>query len=161
MGSSRRTFWIAVCCSVLQCVAACCAACFCVLQRIYQLELASRAAPEHSRRQCVAECCSMLQFICQWQLESRAAPERSRRQCVAVCCSMLQYVAVCCSTLQYVAVRCSMLQYVAVCCSIFTNGHLSHGQLQSVPDCSVDPVQRSQIGLKMPRRCRLRIHNSC
>ena len=81
---------VAVCSSVLQCVAECVA----VYCSVYQESFASLTSVCCSVLQCVVVCCSVL-------------------QCVAVCCSVLQCVAVCCSMLQYVAVCCSMLQCVA------------------------------------------------
>jgi len=93
---------VAVCCSVLQCVAVttvrCCRA-----------------------MQCVAVFCSVL------QLPQCVVAERcSVLQCFAVCCSyhsaLLQSVAVCCSVLQCFAVTtvrcCRALQCVAVFCSV-------------------------------------------
>jgi len=79
---------VAVCCSVLQCVAV------------------FRVAVCRSVSQCVAVCCSVLQCV---------AVCCSVLQCVTVCCSVLQCVAVCCSALQCVAVCCSVLQCAAVC----------------------------------------------
>ena len=67
---------VAVCCSVLQCVAECCS----VLQSV---------AVYCSVLQCVAVCCSVLQGV---------AGCCRVLQCVAGCCSMLQGVAVCKST---------------------------------------------------------------
>jgi len=73
---------VAVCCSVLQCMAVCCS----VLQCVAVCAMCIHAA-------CPVVCCSVL------------------LQCVAVCCSVLQCVAVCCSDLDStVAVRCSTLQ---------------------------------------------------
>jgi len=82
---------VAVCCSVLQCVAVwlngsqvCVAVCCSVLQGEYTQSIRS-----------VAVCCSVL-------------------QCVAVCCSVLQCVAVCCSVAEWLtSVCCSVLQCVA------------------------------------------------
>jgi len=75
---------IAVCCSVLHCLAMSCRACR--LLRISTLP---------SVVQSIAVCCSIL-------------------QCVAVCCSILQCVAVCCSILQCVAVCCSVFYLAEV-----------------------------------------------
>jgi len=115
---------VAVCCSVLQCVAVCCSVC--------------------SVMRCVAVCCSALQCVavcavCCSVLQNVAECCRVL-QSVAVCCSVLQQgnhthprlilsrmrAAVCCSVWQCVAVCCvlHMLQCVAVCCSVM--------QLQSV-----------------------------
>ena len=89
------TFDIAVCCSVLPCVAACCsvlpcvAVCCCVLP-------------------CAAACCSVLPCVCDCTWEMNASTFD-----IAVCCSVLQCVAACCSVLQCVAIQC-----VALCCSV-------------------------------------------
>jgi len=64
---------VAVCCSVLQCVAVWCS--------VSRLKL-----------QCVAMCCSVLQCVAVW-----CGVSRLKLQCVAVCCSVLQCVAVWCS----------------------------------------------------------------
>jgi len=109
---------VAVCCSMLQCVAGCCR----VLQR--HMTLLSVSGPSENDYEvvstlCVAGYCRVL-------------------QCVAVCCSVLQHVVVCCRVLQCVAashdaaerlrafrerlqgsqyvVCCRVLQGVAVCC---------------------------------------------
>jgi len=76
--------YVAVCCSMLQCVAAYVYHCCGVLQR---------DAVCCSMLQCVAVCCS------------RHVP---LLRCVAVYCSMLHCVAVCCSKLQYDAACCSL-----------------------------------------------------
>ena len=68
---------VAVCCSVLQCVAV-----------------------WNSILQCVAVCCSVLQCVAACCSVSQCVG--SVLQCVAVCCSVLQCVAVCCSVLQCV-----------------------------------------------------------
>jgi len=97
-----------VCCSVLQCVAACCSA----------IEWVSRHSDTKCVLQCVAVCCSVLQCV--------AVPISGYRdiQIPSVCCSVLQCATVCCSMLQClcryqvcVAVCCSVLQCVAACCS--------------------------------------------
>ena len=100
----RRWFYVAVCCSVLKCVAVCCD----VLQ-------------------CVVICCSMLRCVVvgysgkSVSLDSSLlVSHRSVSQCVAVCCIMLQCVAVCCSGLNCVAACCSVLWSAImgkVCCS--------------------------------------------
>ena len=89
---------VAVCCSVLQCVA-------CVA--------------------CVAVCCSVLKCVavCYWGVSKtvfwscNCVASCDVLQCVAVCYSALQCIAVCCSVLQCVAcvaVCCSALKFVAV-----------------------------------------------
>jgi len=71
--------YVAVCCSVLQCVAE--------PQRIVQ----------HSASTATLACC---------RGASKSKHPYNVLQCVAVCCSVLQCVAVCCSVLQCVAVCC-------------------------------------------------------
>ena len=93
-----------MCCSVLQCVAACCSLLqfaavwpiqfsevwvVCVCGHPYLLSIHTGV--------CVA-CCSVCSVL----------------QCVAVCCSVLQCVTMCCSVLQRVAMCCSVLQCDAV-----------------------------------------------
>ena len=88
--SSMRTtcLQVAVCCSVLQCVALCCI----VLQW-------------HVRGQCVAAvCCSMLQCDTVYCIVLH---------CVALCCIVLHCVASCCSGIQR-PVCCSVLLFVAL-----------------------------------------------
>jgi len=99
-----------VCCSVLQCVAACCSV------SIYRANLNTVS-------------CNVSQCV---------AVRGSAWQCVAVCCIVLQCIPVCCSVsvtpgllddrcvlqsyysvLQRVAACCSVLQQVAACCSVF------------------------------------------
>jgi len=77
-----------MCCSVLQCVAACCS----VLQRPNAIS------------------CTVIIFHVGVYITCLLY----RARCVAVCCSVLQRVGACCSMLQYVAVCCSALQCVAV-----------------------------------------------
>jgi len=73
---------------VLQCVALCCTLLQCVAVRVEYVGRTLRTYVYIYVLQCVAVCCSVL-------------------QCVAVCCSVLQFVAVRCSALQCVAVCCS------------------------------------------------------
>ena len=93
---------VAVCCSVLQCVALffywfCSFFCQVRLQR-------------------VAVCCSVLQCVAVsgvvvlLVLFLLLSGESSVLQRVAACCSVLQHGAVCCSVLQCAAVCCSVLQ---------------------------------------------------
>jgi len=139
---------------LVQCVAVCCSVLQCVAVATEVPEDAAFLAPLllHvpgkvccSVLQCVAVCCSVLQ----WQLRYPKTRHLWRRfystclvKCVAVCCSVLQCVAVatevpedaaylapllstclvqcvavCCIALQCVAVRCSVLHRTAVCCS--------------------------------------------
>jgi len=102
----------AVCCSVLQCVAACCS----VLQCVPVCSSLFR---------CVPMCCSVLQCV---------ARCHSVLQCVTVCCSVLHCIVVCCHLLlplsahkggskpHETATHCNTRlshcrQYVAACCS--------------------------------------------
>jgi len=77
---------VAVCCSVLQCVAA---------------PLVKALTTVHVFARLPVVCCGVLQ---------RVAVCCSVLQCVAVCYSVLQCVAVCCSVLQCVAACCSVLR---------------------------------------------------
>jgi len=92
--------YVAVCCSVLQCLAA---------------KVCCRALP------CVVVCCSVLQRDRLRRISQREdATEMPTHlllnptieECAVACCSVLYRAAACCSVL-----RCSLLQYVAVCCS--------------------------------------------
>jgi len=82
---------VAVCCSLLQCVAEC----FSVLQSV---SVCCRVF------QCVAECFSVLQSVsvcCSvgvW--DTRRSHTPYHMCCDYMCCSVLQHVAVCCSMLQ-------------------------------------------------------------
>jgi len=105
---------VAVCCSVLQCVAVWC----CVLQ-------------------CVAVCCSVFTVapappVCVYM-------RRNSRmlQCVAVCCSVLQCAAVFHTHLFVcicggIHVCCSILQFAAGCCSVFTRKSSIFQQRRSI-----------------------------
>ena len=98
---------VAVCCSVLQCVSACCrgvgtprvSKCKCV-------------AVYGSGLQCLVVCCSVLQ-----------RGENSVSQSVQVCCSIWQRVVAYGSVLQCVAVccegQCSASRHIQACCSIW------------------------------------------
>ena len=124
---------VAVCCSVLQCVAVCGS----VLQSehldLLQCSRANRVKWQGTCKtlQHTATHCNTL------QQHIRSTSIQSDKPCeVAQCCSVLQCIAVCCSVLQCVAVRalrststqpsepceaaqcCSVLQCVAVCCSV-------------------------------------------
>jgi len=70
----RACHRVAMCCSVLQCVAVCCSA-----------------------LQCLAECCSVFHLLTHQAHTRRHFVRAILLQHVAVCCSMLQDVAVCCS----------------------------------------------------------------
>jgi len=110
-GEDAATCWqcVAVCCSVLQCVAdswrwwGFLAVCCSVLQCV---------AVFCSMLQCFAVCCSVLQtHDVDGAAFSRIRPEASS---ASSCCSVLQRVAACCSVLQRVAAYCSVLE----CCSV-------------------------------------------
>jgi len=81
---------IAVCCSVLQCGAACV-----VRGRNGGCSSKSPRTPQQGRAPAASRCCSVL-------------------QCVAVRCGVLRCVAVCCSVLQCVAMCCNVC-HVCVC----------------------------------------------
>jgi len=95
--------YVAVHCSVLQCVAVCVVV-SCKNHSLVEFDI-----------RCVAVCCSMLQYV---------AVCCSVLQRVAACCCVSPRVEVsfvsaaryqmCCSVLQHVAVSCGMLQYVSV-----------------------------------------------
>ena len=96
---------VAVCCSVLQCVAVCwsvlqyvavcCSACCSVVQRGIQHDIGSVL-------QCIAVCCSACCSVVQRGIQHNIG---SVLQCVAVSYNVSQCVAVCCSVRQCVAVR--------------------------------------------------------
>jgi len=114
--------YVAVCCSVLQRIAACVV---CVLQcALQRLLVANRTHYLSccSMLQCVAVCCSVLQRIAacvvcvlQCALQRRALLVANRTHYLS-CCIMLHCVAVCCSVLQRIAAC------VGVCCSVCCNG---------------------------------------
>ena len=126
---------VAVCCSVLQCVAVFHTyGLICIPPRRECWQQPPRISRAVATRpilspqlsvwcrvlQCIAVCCSVLQCV--------AACHRVLK-CVVVCCRVLQCadatqpiichpVSVCCNVLQRVAVFCSVLQFAAVCCSV-------------------------------------------
>jgi len=120
--------YVAVCCSVLQCVAVD------VREQLLMTRFPCNHEPVHCRCLPVAHllqrvavtcvCCRVLQSMgmcC------------SVLQCVAVCCSVLQCVAVCCSVPQCAAVCCSvLLQCAAVCCSVLQCAAVCCSVLQCV-----------------------------
>jgi len=126
---------VAVCCSVLQCVAVFDVCCSVILETVLAQTRRVADASEKMQRvavccsvlQCVAVCCSVLQSVavsysrlCSRELV--ASPMRvggcSLLQYVTLCCNALQCVAICCSVLQCGAVRRSVLPCVAVCCNV-------------------------------------------
>ena len=97
---------LALCCSVLQCVAVCCSVLQCGMSACLSAGAClQRRSCSTSCLLCVAVCCSVVAVRC------------SVLQCVAVCCSVLQCGTVYCNVLQCVAACCSVLQCAAVCCS--------------------------------------------
>ena len=100
-----------VCCSVLQCVAAC----IVIVGHVPRMcndnceRCPTQIRLSSSVLQCVVECCSVLQSVAVCCIV---------QQSVAVCCSVLQCVEICCSVLQCVAVCYSVLLCYAVCCSV-------------------------------------------
>ena len=117
---------VAVCCSVLQGVAAC-------------SNVSSRLNIQGNSGVCVVafvECCRVLQFVavccrvmlcvevCCSVLKRQLVPQFTTENvcdngmCVAVCCSVLQCATLCCSVLQCVTVCYSVLQSITVCCSV-------------------------------------------
>jgi len=82
---------MAVCCSVLQCVALCCS----VLQG------------------------AAIRFAKQFDISDvQRVPSLCIIQCVVVCCSVLQCVVACCRVWQSVAGCCKVLQGFAGCCTM-------------------------------------------
>jgi len=131
---------LAVCCSVLQCVAVCCS----VLQCIWMMNLilckkalwyVSLSAYHGQRSSWINnyDCRSVLGLVTDLPSSDLFSDAKTKSNiCVAVCCSMLQYVAACCSKVHYFVVCCSMLQYVAVCCSMLQYVAVCYSMLQSV-----------------------------
>jgi len=99
---------VAVCCSVLQCVAV---RCGCILLVSVLIKFVCCNALQ-CVVQCAAVCCSMLQCVA--AVFSLYLCEELQP---AVCCNVLQCVAMRCNVLQCVATCCNVLQCVAVCCS--------------------------------------------
>ena len=81
-------FRIAVCCTVLHCLAQCCTVLHCVALCCTMLHCVG-----------VALCCTVL-------------------HCVALCCTLLHSVALCCTLLHCVALCCTVLNRVVCCRSI-------------------------------------------
>ena len=80
---------------VLQCVAVCCSVLVCVALCFVEV-------------QCGAACCSVVQYVSYTACSSHhMILSPSLPLTLQVCCSVLQCVAVCCSVLQCVAVCCS------------------------------------------------------
>ena len=116
---------VAVCCSVLQCVAVCCSSC----------ASCTPASPPSDLVHYLCNSCSVLQCVAVWC---------SVLQCVAVRCSALQCVAVHCSVLQCVAVCCSVLQCVAVC-MYYTHLRLLH-QTSDI-SCIIPVYTRAHVSI--------------
>jgi len=108
---------VAVCCSVLQCVADPCV-------YTYRRAFGQRATRGMANvaccsvLQCVAVCCSAMQiYVYKGTEEPKGRPmvlqmQQAEHPHTAEAPVVLQYVAVCCSALQCVAVCCSTLQCV-------------------------------------------------
>jgi len=116
-GSKTRHARVAVCCSMLQCVAV-----------------------RSSVLQCVAVCCGEIEA--RVHSFSHVSPIllfnshiQSQADRVAVCCSVLQCAVVCCSVVQYVAVCCSVLQCVGISSSVASR--LSNTAIGACPCISV------------------------
>jgi len=151
---------VAMCCSVLQCVASAdlhyapllgtCAYTFtCICNTLqhhcnaFVVHCSGDYLPFLSTQcfavfcsvlKCVLVCCSMFQFVAVVINVTYPPSVRIVLQCVAVCCSVVQCVAVCCSVLQCVAVCCSVLQCVAAVMSV-TCPSLVRSVLQCVAGC--------------------------
>jgi len=98
--------FVALCCSVLKCVAVCC-------RSTSIIRLKSKTwAHQH------AKACSLSQWVCCNILQCVAVGWSGLKwvAVVAVCCSVMYCVAVCCSSLHCVALCCIVLHCVAVCC---------------------------------------------
>jgi len=106
---------------VLQCVAVCCSVLRCVAAEYEDTASSSAAFMAHiSVLQCVAVCCRVLLCIavCCSVLQSVAAEYEviiccrlgTPRSVCCVCHSVLQGIEVCCRELQCVAVRCTVLE---------------------------------------------------
>jgi len=91
---------VAVCCSVLQCVAD-----------------SHSTVPLHLRSKSVLQWIAVRYSVSQ-RMFSYATLCCSEWQCAAVCCRLLQCVAVCCNVLQCVATCCSVLQCAATLYSV-------------------------------------------
>jgi len=131
---------VAVCCSVLQCVAVllqcCCSTLQCVAVRCHSclslllLDVLEQLYPRCSMLQCAAACCSVLQCVVVTCVSAFLyLIYSSKCILVAVCCSVLQCgcniwqcVAVCCCHtclgLPLLGTIPSSLQCVAACCSM-------------------------------------------
>ena len=97
---------VAVCCSVLQCVAVAIVSCFLFIV-IYIMW--------HDTFKCVqfdTVCCSVLQRV------AAACLVLHTLQSFILSDITFKCVAACCSVLQCVAVYCSVLQFAALCCSV-------------------------------------------
>ena len=130
----------------MQCVAVCCSVLQCVAVRM------KRNCPKIKAPVFDAVCCSVLQWV---------AVGCRVLQCVAVCCSVLQCV---CSVLQCAAVRCSVLQHTSaretfalLAGSIATEQLLSHTSLMKttasvrhLAACSLPPLSPPRLPSSLP-----------
>ena len=102
---------VAVCCSVLQCVAV-------ILRNVKYIS--QFFSMKHilvccSVLQCVAVCCSVLQCVAVILRNVNYFSQFFSMKHILMCCSVLQCVAVCCSVLQCVAVCCSDPSKCKIC----------------------------------------------
>jgi len=109
--------YVAVCCSMLQCVAVCCVHVL-GLKRVEE-RLSSLSVLMLRRCECVAVCCSMLQYVAVCCMYVYGFKEDMGKIIESVCAGVVQ-MCVCCIYVLHlcVAVRCGVLQCVAVCCSV-------------------------------------------
>jgi len=110
LGRWRQPFFVAVCCSALQCMTVCCS--------VLQCATLCCSVLQYFAVQCVAVCCSVLQCVAVCYVFTKCcllwviSPKISWRvTCVAVFCKVMQCASVTC------AVTCEshVLQWVAVC----------------------------------------------
>ena len=92
---------VAVCRSVLQCVAVSAVCCAFICDTMYSRVTLQRVAVCCGMLQCVAVCCGVLRCVVHSCVTRRIHMCHCSR--VAVCCDMLQCDAVCCGVLQCVA----------------------------------------------------------
>ena len=85
---------VAVYCSMLQHVTACCR----VLQHEARKQVLQCVAVCCSVLQCVTVCCSVLQCVATWCSVLQHEARKQVLQCVAACCCVLLHFAMCCST---------------------------------------------------------------
>ena len=124
----HRLCCVAVCCSVLQCVAV-----IATQVRPEQGFCGWRLwSPADGHMCCSVVCCNVLQcFVL---------------QCVAVCCNVLQCVAVCCSVLQCVAVCCpSAKARCGAVCEAYKWSHFRWPEDRDVFNCTISKLRRDKV----------------